>query len=582
MKILTTAIRLLLVSYLSLSLFQVSLAQHSVVRLGDEINSDEYDEICPVMSFNEEYLFFTKVGDPDFNKSLIDYGKELYDHKNLEAYNQKLKQIYSIIAGKNVEDPARSTYNQDVWYCNHNKGILGQPKHPGKPLNNALPNSICSNYDQNNTFVVINQFGEEGGMGAGFSTVQLQEDGTFTFPKPLEIQELYHNGPDVNLAMSTDAQMIVLAMQGKETYGDQDLYICIKVFDNVYAAPMHLNNAINSPYREATPFISQDKSKLYFASDRPGGKGGMDIYVSNRLDYSYKNWSEPVPLGAPINSEADDSHPYITLRGEDIYFSTNRDGSSDIYHAGLNRDTSLAGPIVVKITAIKEETGKPMPATISWGQAYNKGFDDFFNSRSGKYQYKFTENIPMKFQASNRGLNSEILVLDPQDLSRDSINEIEVVLSMTRDQSKIKVSRKTKPKPKEEKKELTGIEKELATKTKVVLKDIRFVRAKPDVVEESFPALEELAGVLARRPDLKIRVEGHTDNVGDPDALMELSQKRADAIRIILIQKGANSSQIETKGYGHTKPLNGNRNETEKQQNRRVEIKILEQRSYKK
>lgn len=556
------------------------LAQHSVVRLSDEINTDEYDEICPVMSFDEQYLFFTKVGSPDYHKSLIDYGQEIYQEGS-EMYSLKLKQIFSIIAGRPIDDPVRSSYNQDVWYCTHNDGILGQARHPGAPINNALPNSICSNYDENNTFVVINQFGEEGGMGAGFSTVQLGDDGKFSFPKPLNIQNLNHSGSDINLAMSVDAQLIVLAMEGENTLGDQDLYISIKALDNLYAPPIHLGQMINSPYREATPFISQDKSKLYFASDRPGGQGGMDIYVSHRLDYSYKNWSEPQLLGAPINSPADDSHPYITLSLDDIYFSTNRDGSSDIYHAKLTRDTELLDPIKIKLTVINEETGEGIPAFISWGKAYEKGFADWFNSRDGKYHYTFTENVPMKFYAENRAFKSEYIVIDPQDLSRDSINEMELILNMSRSsQAKIQVV-KTK-KPKEETEALKGLEKELATKTKVVLKSIQFVRAKPDVLEESFPALEELASVLARRPDLKIRVEGHTDNVGDPDALMELSQKRADAIKVILIQKGANSSQIETKGYGHTQPLNGNRNETEKRQNRRVEIKILSQKKWNK
>jgi len=82
-----------------------------------------------------------------------------------------------------------------------------------------------------------------------------------------------------------------------------------------------------------------------------------------------------------------------------------------------------------------------------------------------------------------------------------------------------------------------------------LLKSIKFVRSKPDVLSESFPALDELASVLARRSDLKIRIGGHTDNVGDKESLLKLSQDRADAIKVILVNKGARESQIETKGH---------------------------------
>lgn len=551
------------------------LAQHSLERLPAPINTDEYDEICPVMSYGEEYLFYTKVGSPDFVKVLIEDGEDKSLTLSEADYKRKLRQIYTLISGRSVMDPSVTTFNQDVWYARVDSGEVHYPMHPGSPINNALPNSICSNYNEDNTFVVINQFGEEGGMNAGFSKVKLKEDATFTFPEPIEIKDLNLTGSDINLAMSADAQHVFIAMNSADSFGDQDLYVSLKVLDNLYSKPINLGSEINTKYREATPYISQDRTKLYFSSDRPGGIGGMDIYVCDRLDYSYENWSEPRLLGQPINSTFDDSHPYIALDSDRIYFSTNRDGTSDIYTAQMIRDTILSEPIQVSIQAINGLTNKPMTAVINWGPGYEEGYEDFFNTRDGKLIYTFEDTNPVKFMAENRRIKSQVELLDPLELSMDGITEVDLVLTMTKSGDARFNIRKRKRPPMAEK--LQGIEKELADNRTVLLKSIKFVRAKPDVLSESFPALDELASVLARRSDLRIRVEGYTDNVGDKELLLKLSQDRADAIKAILVNKGANESQIETKGHGHTKPLNSNRNEKERQANRRVEITILEQ-----
>lgn len=559
-----------------LSLVSVALlGQHSVERLPSPINTDEYDEICPVMSYGEEYLFYTKVGSPDFVKVLIENGEDLSITLSEAAYKRKLRNIYTLISGRTVMDPSVTTFNQDIWYARVDSGIVHYPMHPSTPINNALPNSICSNYNEDNTFVVINQFGEEGGMNAGFSKVKLNADATFSFPEPIEIQNLNLTGSDINLAMSADAQHVFLAMDRADSFGDQDLYVSIKVLENLYSKPINLGSEINTRYREATPYISQDRTKLYFSSNRPGGIGGMDIYVCDRLDYSYENWSEPRLIGQPINSKFDDSHPYIALDSDRIYFSTNRDGTSDIYKAQMIRDTVLNNKIQVSIQAINGKTNKPMTAVINWGKGYEEGYDDFFNTRDGKLIYTFENTEPVKFMAENRSIKSQVELLDPLELSMDGITEVELVLTMTKSgDAKFNVRKRRRPPVTEE---LQGIEKELVDNRKVLLRSIKFARSKPDVLAESFPALDELASVLARRSDLRIRVEGYTDNVGDKELLLQLSQDRADAIKAILVNKGAQPTQIETKGYGHLHPLNGNRNESEKQANRRVEITILEQ-----
>jgi len=566
----------------------VSLAQHSVYKMPYPVNTDVYDEICPILSFDEDELFFTRVGSPDFDKTIIEYGENLYETQAYEQYQSKLKRIYRMITGRSDVDPVTSSFNQDVWYSHFYEGEIYNLFHPSHPLNNALPNSICSHFGKEGSYVVINQFGEDGGVSAGFSVINKKSDTDFTFPEPIIIQDFNKTGSEVNVSMSIDKEYMILAMKGPNSRGDKDLYLSIKGYQGVYSTPIHLGDILNTRYREATPFFSQDKKKLYFASNRPGGFGGTDIYVSSRLDYSFKKWSEPELLGRPINSEHNDSHPYVQVDENSILFTSNREGTSDIFYGKLIRDEELAYSIDINVYIVKGEERKRANAQLYWGEAYSEEWSDFFRARDGKHTYTFEENVPMQFKAENRGYISDIVMLDPQELQIAGIRELdlELVIEKGKDRAPIfkrpiykETSDVAQVEPTEEdtpaikNKDLMPLE----ANSTVVLKNILFARAKPDVLPSSYPSLLKLAKTLARRPDVIIQVEGHTDNVGDSEALLNLSLSRANAIRDFLILNGAKSNQVKTKGFGATRPITMNRSEIERSKNRRVEIRVLRQ-----
>ncbi len=552
------------------------------------INTDVYDEICPILSFDEDELYFTRVGSPDFNPTIIENGENIYETKNYEYYQSRLRFIYSQITRKGDIDPVNSTFNQDVWYSHYHEGEIYNLFHPGYPLNNALPNSICSHYGRDGSYLVINQFGEEGGARAGFSVVKKENDITFTFPHPLEIQDFDKKGSEVNVSMSLDKEYIIMAMKGPNSQGSQDLYLSVKGYKGVYGRPVHLGNEINTKYREATPFFSQDKKKLYFASNRPGGYGGMDIYVCDRLDYSFKKWSKPKLIGRPVNSKFDDSHPYVQVDGNSILFTSNREGTSDIFFGKLQRDENLIYEIDINIYIVKGNERKRANAQLYWSEAYNEEYDNFFRARDGKYKYTFTENIPMQFKAENRGYISDVIILDPQELQAAGIREMDLELIIEKGKNRSTITQKPVLKPTDEMAVVEKSEEETTPKLKkdaipleanstVVLKNILFERATPNVLPSSFPSLLKLAETLKRRSDVVIQVEGHTDNVGDSQALLDLSLARANSIRKFLIDNGVSHKQVRTKGFGATRPITKNRNEKERSKNRRVEVRVLKQ-----
>ena len=111
--------------------------------------------------------------------------------------------------------------------------------------------------------------------------------------------------------------------------------------------------------------------------------------------------------------------------------------------------------------------------------------------------------------------------------------------------------------------------------TKITLKNIYFNASKYDLKPESFPELDRLVTVMQSNPTMQIRLEGHTDTVGEFDANVELSRNRVNEVKRYLVGKGVSADRIETVGYGPSRPINTNKSLKERPENRRVEMVIV-------
>jgi outer membrane protein OmpA-like peptidoglycan-associated protein len=521
-----------------------------VEKLDEKINSEEFDELGPVLNGN--LIYFTKVASPDFVQEI----------KTSGSFTSSLKSIFTQIAGEKIDNIATSQFNQDIWVAELDEnGMTSWVNHPKSPLNNAFPNSACSYYDNENALIVINQFFDDGSIAEGFSKVQIK-NGNYQNPEPLGIFEYEDFGTDVNMSMSGDGQHLFISMKGAGSKGKNDLYVCVKIGDNLWSRPRLLNGAINTPYNETSPFITPDKKTLIFSSDRPGGEGKQDLYICQRLDYSYRNWSEPAALEAPINSEHDEYLAALTTDKKFLYFSSNRDGSSDIFRVDMDRPEFLPEELTLYLKIINAETGKITRGEIQWKSKYDKEFAGFFRTYTGEFELVLKKNEPFVFQVDKRGFASEKVEISPWDL---------IVNNITRKEIEIYIHPGEKIKEKKEYGFPFGDQRTFT------LDEIFFGKGSDAVLSQSMKELNRLAKVLSDNPNIEILVEGHTDNVGDKNALKELSLKRAQAIKSNLVTRGIDESRIDVIGYGSEKSLNGNETEKEREKNRRVEIRITKE-----
>ncbi|ODS78954.1 MAG: hypothetical protein ABS46_16390 [Cytophagaceae bacterium SCN 52-12] len=200
--------------------------------------------------------------------------------------------------------------------------------------------------------------------------------------------------------------------------------------------------------------------------------------------------------------------------------------------------TGLSGSV------LDAATGKPVPAVIS----YMEGGDTIkISTGSGKFRIALEPGGKYVFKAAAEGFGDETWELDTSaDSAGTGVFRHDFRLSP------------------------------LSEGTTFTLENIYFETSSYTLLSESFDELDKFVRILNDNPRLRIRVEGHTDNVGDFDKNVELSRNRAESVKAYLVEKGIAADRIETRGYGPTKPIVKGNDEEQRQKNRRVEIVVLE------
>jgi len=220
---------------------------------------------------------------------------------------------------------------QDIWFSKR-VGVSWDTPENLKTLNNRDDNAIVGINNDGNRLFLINNYSAYPKRYLGLvSSEKVKGKKGWSRPKELPVEvktpeKLY------GFYVSPNEDIIVISMDGEESLGAEDLYVCLKEGDE-WSKPIHLGNKINSTEYEFAPFLSKDRKTLYFSSTGFDGLGEADIYASHRLDSGWTNWSLPENLGPNINSDKFDAYFVLSDQGK-AYFSSNRLGElSTLYTA---------------------------------------------------------------------------------------------------------------------------------------------------------------------------------------------------------------------------------------------------------
>jgi len=403
---------------------------------------------------------------------------------------------------------------------------------------------VSSVTPSSNELVVINKFEEDGGMKKGFSIVRDLGNGDWTFPEPIGIENYYNTGSDVNMTMSSDGRTMILSLENYDSRGKNDLYISFKQGSSSWSQPKNLGNIINSAARETTPYLSEDNKTLFFSSSRRSSATGNDIFMCRRDGDGWDKWTQPQRLIEPINSDQDDSQPFFNSATGYLYFASRRDGTSDIFRVKI----APAVPRFVTVTGriVDPNTNKKVDARILSGAKNDTSYRNVYVADDGTFRLSVPKGMDFTIMAEKPGYIGKEKVLNYR---KDYVYFKEKIIDL----------------------ELVKIKEGV----KLDLPPVYFEQSTATVKSSSFLALDELADFMRQHYNVRIRIEGHTDNQGDPDALLKLSEDRAKAIKNYLVgTKRISPLRIATTGFGASKPYSDNDSETDRAKNRRVEVII--------
>ncbi|MEM7660582.1 MAG: hypothetical protein AAF399_31050, partial [Bacteroidota bacterium] len=161
-------------------------------------------------------------------------------------------------------------------------------------------------------------------------------DGRWSPPTRLHIRNISFKGQYKDFFL-TPERILLLPNTTERGFGGSDLFICFPINDTAWGRPINLGSVVNTEFDEDAPFLSPDGRTLYFNSNGHGGEGDHDIFVSRRLDDTWRNWSPPENVGPPINTRGYEFDFVITQDETEAYWCSDENsyGSNDIFYMDL-------------------------------------------------------------------------------------------------------------------------------------------------------------------------------------------------------------------------------------------------------
>lgn len=433
-----------------------------------------------------------------------------------------------------------------------------------------------------------------------------RSDTSLSSPRLYDVpfEQDYHQG---TVAFSPDRQMMFLTRWQGNASGVENCYIYVSNYTSgAWSEPRKLSSAVNMDgYRSFHPFVTPDGKYFLFASDRPGGSGGSDIWYSE-IQVNGEPGS-PVNLGSDINTEGDDESPYFDTATGTLYFSSNGRvgmGGFDIFEAsGTIGDFSEPQNLGYPLNSSRDDLHF-IPAD---GEAH-RGFMssdresvcclELYSFVRGELQFAVSGNITDCDDAATALEGVEVSLVNAStsavmaekttgtdgsyffDLDA-SVSDYRLVLNK---EGYFKTEHAFALEENATHSDTVAISlcmREVEVDKPIVISNIYYDFDKATLRPESKHTLDSLADALRLNPGMVVEMSAHTDAIGTEAYNDDLSQRRAQSCVDYLISVGISEEKLVAKGYGESQPIapntnpDGTDNPEGRQKNRRTEFKVI-------
>ncbi len=387
-------------------------------------------------------------------------------------------------------------------------------------------------------------YGTKKGIRNGFSLAEIN-GAKFKNFHTVKIENYYNYAKNFFANLSADKRILLLAIERDDSFGGLDLYVSFRKGEkNEYSRPLNLGDVVNTEGVEGSPFLAYDNKTLYFFSNGRKGFGGKDLYMTRRLDDTWTNWSEPVNLGIPINTEKDDNGIWLTALG-DTALITSWDKESlrqGIYTVCLPDSLRPEPYIIVRGKVLAHGVRLTNFNDVNIEVSYDTGSDkDYYKPRyEGKFYFVLRKDRFAPVLIRKKGFEEFGFAVSSYKLKRSKFVDYSVALHKTRSKN-------------------------------VNIGTVYFDYDSYELNDEALRQLEKISDKIVIPKETQLYVTGHTDSKGSDEYNYELSKRRAEAVKAFLMELGVPSGNIIVLFKGESEPVSKN-----DALNRRVEVVLID------
>jgi tetratricopeptide (TPR) repeat protein len=436
---------------------------------------------------------------------------------------------------------------EDFFTSSYDSSGWSQALDAGAPLNTS-DNEGAQSISANGKFMVYTVCNRKGVIGRCDLYYSEKFGDTWSEPKNMGAP-INTTSKETQPSLSSDGRTIYFVSDRPGGYGKLDIWMSQLNISGKWSEPINLGDSINTPGQESSPFIHHDNKSLYFSSDYHLGLGGFDLFYSKRN--SNGSWSKPINLGYPINTFRDEIGLIVTAKGDRAYFSSdiNKETGRDIYQFDLYDEARPEEVSYLKGKVYNARTHQALKASfelydLADGTLLTNSFSDY---RNGEFLICIPTNRNYMLNVSKEGY-----LFYSENFSLEGVYHLNEPFY------------KNIPL------------REIIAGRSIVLRNIFFETDDYTLKPESKLELDKVVKFLNDNPVLKIEISGHTDNQGTENYNLQLSENRAKSVVEFLIAHGINPKRLIAKGYGFSKPIETNDTPEGRSMNRRTELKIIE------